>query len=103
MRREVLSDMRARLQAAFGERLKGVVLYGSQARGDASEDSDVDLLVLLDEPIRLGRDLETIVGALYGVQLQIDEPIHALPVSVHSYDSGSWALYRNAQQEGVRV
>ena len=32
---ELLADVKERLTAAFGERLKGVVLYGSEARGDA--------------------------------------------------------------------
>jgi uncharacterized protein len=38
----------AELVGAFGTRLRELVLFGSQARGDATEESDVDLLVVID-------------------------------------------------------
>jgi predicted nucleotidyltransferase len=44
------------------------VLYGSEARGTAHPDSDVDLLVLLRGPVSLGKDLKTIIDALYPLQ-----------------------------------
>ncbi|MGI8911693.1 MAG: nucleotidyltransferase domain-containing protein [Rubrobacteraceae bacterium] len=36
------------LGTIYGERYRGMVLYGSYARGEADEGSDVDLLLLLD-------------------------------------------------------
>jgi predicted nucleotidyltransferase len=46
--RETLDAFVARLRARFGSRLLDVRLFGSYARGEAHEDSDVDCLVLLD-------------------------------------------------------
>ena len=77
------------------------MLYGSEARNEARAESDVDLMVLLDGPVRLGRDLDTIVGALYPIQLEIDAPIHATPVSADAFEAGEWGVYRNARREGV--
>ena len=44
----VLLNFRAALEKMYGERIDRVVLYGSQARGDASPDSDYDVAVFLN-------------------------------------------------------
>ncbi len=98
---EIRKEIRARLEDAFRERLQGVLLYGSEARNEAREGSDLDLMVLLDGPVRLGRDLETIVEALYPVQLEVDAPIHATPVSSKVIEAGEFGLYRSARRDGV--
>ena len=98
---ELLQDMKARLKSAFGQRFQGVVLYGSEARGEATEDSDIDLLVLLEAPIALGQDLETIIHVLYPLQLEVIRPIHAVPVAPEEYEAGEFALCRFAKAEGI--
>jgi predicted nucleotidyltransferase len=97
----IRNEIRSRLEAAFRERLQGVVLFGSHARGDSREDSDLDLMVLLEGPVRLGRDLEAIVRALYPLQLKLDAPIHAIPVAETSFEAGHYGIYRSAKREGV--
>ena len=43
----VLRELKARLLAIYGERIKRIVLYGSRARGDHRLDSDYDVAVFL--------------------------------------------------------
>ena len=78
---ELLGEIKSRLKRVHGNRLRGVVLYGSEARGEAEEGSDVDVLVLLAEPVDCGRDLETNLKALYPLSLEIGRRISAKPVS----------------------
>jgi predicted nucleotidyltransferase len=98
---QFLADVKARLLDVFADRLRGVVLYGSSARGDAAPDSDIDLLVLLDPPVNLGPDVDAVVGTLYPLQLELERRINALPVPYPSYEAGEFGLYRNAKREGV--
>ncbi len=100
-RDQLLAQIKTSLRDVFGKRLQGIVLYGSEARGEAKEDSDIDVLVLLDGPIALGKDLDIIIHALYPLQLEILRPLHAMPVNAESYYGGEYALYRNVKEEGV--
>ena len=100
---QILQEIKLRLAAAHGDRLRGVVLYGSEARGQAGPDSDVDLLVLLAEPVDYGSDLEKNLSALYLLSLQIGRRISAKPVPARQYESADCPLYRAAHLEGIAV
>lgn len=47
--REILTELKDRLADLYGERLKGVYLFGSYARDEADEESDMDVLIVLDQ------------------------------------------------------
>ena len=98
---ELLTEIKTRLQAVHGPRLRGVILYGSEARGEAGPDSDVDILVLLEDPVRLGRDLEKNLEAVYPLSLEIGRQISALPASAKEYETYDCPLYRNIHREGI--
>jgi uncharacterized protein len=99
----LLARIKSRLQAVYGDRFRGVVLYGSEARGEATPDSDVDILVMLVGPVVLGQDLYKIIEALYPLQLEMNRVLEAFPVDEADYLRGEYAWYRNAQKEGIRV
>jgi predicted nucleotidyltransferase len=46
--RKAVEQLVDRLRAVFGGRLRDVRLYGSKARGESHDESDIDVLVLLD-------------------------------------------------------
>ena len=98
---EIAERCKALLEAHYGSRLEGVVLYGSAARGQARMDSDVDLLVLLDGPFNYFQELYRIVDLLYPVQLESDRLISAKPAAVEDFRQGKLQLYRNVWREGV--
>ncbi|NUM55336.1 MAG: nucleotidyltransferase domain-containing protein [Candidatus Hydrogenedentes bacterium] len=97
-----LEDFERALRKAFPGRLRGIVLYGSHVRGEASEDSDLDVLVLLQGPIELARDLGLCVDAAFPISLEYGVPISALPADLVDYETADYPLYRAARAEGMR-
>jgi predicted nucleotidyltransferase len=87
----------------YGARLKGVILYGSAARGEAAPASDIDLLVLLSPPLDYFAELRRIVDLLYPIQLESEQLISTKPALASDYEMGSISLYRNARREGIAV
>ncbi len=94
-------ELKRRLADAFGERLKGVIIYGSEARGEASEDSDIDVMVLLQGPLDLWADISLGVDATYDLTLELGRAVHPDPVDAAEYAKGEFALYRNVKREGI--
>ena len=99
----IIQKCKEALSQYYGPRLKGVILYGSIARGEASPDSDIDLLVLLSPPLDFFSELRQIVDLLYPIQLESEQLISAKPALASDYEVGSISLYRNVRREGVVV
>jgi len=99
----IIKKCKETLAKYYGDRLKGVILYGSMARKQATPTSDIDLLVLLAPPLDYFAELWQIVNVLYPLQLESDRLISAKPVSAKDYEAGSISLYRNAKREGIAV
>jgi len=80
-RRLLLSRISELLREVYGDRMKAVVLYGSEARDAGRPDSDINLLVLLDRVIDYGDDLRRNLDALYPLALELGRRISASPTS----------------------
>ena len=99
----IIQKCREALEKYYGQRLKGIILYGSMARGEAGPASDIDLLVLLSPPLDYFAELRQLVDLLYPAQLESEQLISAKPALASDYELGSISLYRNARREGVTV
>ncbi|MDP2984922.1 MAG: nucleotidyltransferase domain-containing protein [Candidatus Latescibacter sp.] len=100
---DILNGCKTLLEHHYGAHFKGLVLYGSTARDQAGPESDIDLLVLLDEPIDYFLELRRIIEILYPLQLETDRLISVKPVFLTDFEQGRFQLFRNAKREGVLV
>ncbi len=103
MTTEIIQKCKNILKSHYGPQLKGLILYGSVARGQENLDSDIDLLVLLEKPFNYFQELRRIVDLLYPLQLDSEQLISAKPASVVEFQYGKFQLYRNVKKEGVSL
>ncbi|MDP1713642.1 MAG: nucleotidyltransferase domain-containing protein [Anaerolineales bacterium] len=101
--RQIVKKCKEVLAKQYGKRLKGVILYGSIARKESTISSDIDLLVLLDQPFDYFVELRQLIDILYPIQLESEQLISAKPVFYKDFELGTVSLYRNARREGVAV
>ncbi len=100
---KVLAEAKAMLSAQYANRLKGIVLFGSYARGDFTEQSDIDLLVLLSHlPDPLAED-ERIFPAICDLSLKYDTVLSIVLMDFDTFHSRKTPLILNAGKEGVWI
>ena len=99
--RTILAQCRARMEEIYGTRLAGLVLFGSQARGDGEPDSDIDVLVVLDGPLDRRSERERTIQLVADLSLEYDTVIMPVFTDAETYRDNEFSLYRNIRHEGI--
>lgn len=82
---EALSEIKRRLLEKFD--IEAFILYGSVARGQADEESDVDLLIVTSKSLTRFERHE-ITNVVFDVNLQYDTTFSTLVVDLASWETG---------------
>ena len=98
----ILKRLKKDLKAALGEKIGDLILFGSYSRGDNTEFSDVDLLILVNS--RLTRDETRKVDDLIAdYSLEHDVVISGLVYPIDTYKRFNTPFLLNIKEEGIVV
>lgn len=101
--RQAVEELRQSLARLYGERFAGLYLYGSYARGDFREESDVDLLLLLKGEVNPMAELNRLSEMLSDLCLRYDVLIAVYPVPEEWLMVRKSPLFENVRREGVAL
>lgn len=104
--RALVEELKKRLPADVLRHVRQMIIYGSRARDESTEDSDLDLVALVDEKTP---ELESALDEIaYNVMWDHDfKPIISLKVFAEerfrSAAAQGFSYYRNVAREGIAV
>lgn len=99
--REILKEFREEIEKLYGKRLKSIILYGSWARGDATEESDIDVLIVLGGKVIPGKEIDRMIDIITEINLKHGVLISVYPISEEGYSTINSPLLINVRREGV--
>jgi uncharacterized protein len=99
----ILAELRRRFEALYGERLVQMILFGSQARGDAEPGSDIDVLVVLSGKVSPCEEIARTIEHVADVSLHHNEVVSCVFVSEEQFERERSPLLLNIRREGVSV
>lgn len=89
------------LKELYGERLKNLILYGSWARKQATEDSDIDLAIVLEGDVKASKEIDRLIDIITDINLKYGVLLSVYPVSEKDYNRLNSPLLLNIRKEGV--
>lgn len=99
----ILTDLRQRLMELYGRQLERLILFGSQARGDAETGSDVDVLVVLHGEVRPGEEIRRTGQIVAELSLVNDLVISCAFVSNRRFTTERSPFLLNVHREGIAI
>ncbi|MBS5510357.1 MAG: nucleotidyltransferase domain-containing protein [Clostridium sp.] len=102
--RDILIDFSEEVRKILGKSLRKIILYGSYARGDYTENSDIDLMILTT---LTDKEIERIEEKIYDLAFDflmdygVDISVVIKNEAQFNYWLGALPFYNNVQREGV--
>ncbi len=98
---KTVNKFKKEIEKLYHQRLKQVILYGSWARGEATTESDIDLLIVLDGEVQPGQEIDRMIDIITEINLSDSVLLSVYPISQENFVTLNNPLLLNVRREGV--
>lgn len=96
-----MKELKEGLSRIYGEQLKAVYLYGSYARGDYREGSDVDVMILLKNYKDYWKEYRRSSDYVSDISLEYDVTVSYILSKETQWNKADKPVLRNIRREGL--
>jgi predicted nucleotidyltransferase len=98
---QLVRQIKEYLLKQYRKKIKQVILYGSHVRGEATEDSDIDVLVVVDDSLDPFEVRNSLSALLYDILLDTGELISVITIPEQLFRSYNSPFLLNVREEGI--
>lgn len=103
---DILYEYAQGIKKIFGANLKKIFLYGSYARGDYNESSDVDILILVDlDDAQIKQKMSELADYTFEMELKCELQLSPIVINEEQFEywSDTLPFYKNVLKEGIQI
>jgi predicted nucleotidyltransferase len=101
--RQIMIELKERLAALYGGRLRGVYLFGSYARDEADVESDLDVLIVLDRVDSYAAEISRTGNVISEFSLRSGTTLSRVFTSEAQWREDSTLFFLNLREEAIPV
>ncbi|WP_069792045.1 nucleotidyltransferase domain-containing protein [Cyanobacterium sp. IPPAS B-1200] len=98
---KIINKTKKKLSECYKKDLHSIILYGSQARGDAKIYSDIDILIVLKSTFNYLQELNKTSTFIADLSLEYDTVISRAFISQKSFLNDKTPFLINIKREGI--
>ncbi len=100
----LLKLLKIDLQNLYHERLDKLILFGSYSRNEAKENSDIDLLIVLnDKQISPYKEIDFTNDLVFSYMLNYEKQISIVPTTKQQFEQQESPLLLNIRKDGINL
>ena len=99
--KKILKEINIALKYLYGERLKGIYLFGSFAQGKEVEGSDLDISIILDDFSSAEKEIDKMMDFICELSLRYNILVSIIPIREKDWQTKETPLILNIKKEGL--